>query len=240
MIHIGHLFPDLMNLYGEYANVVALRRRLEDAGEEVSVRAIRIGEELDLKGMDFLYIGGGTDGAMVRALHELRRNPGLIGSFAGFGGLVLLTGNASAILCSNLTVYGDEEKGLEISGSSATLSHSRRYAEYIMASTIISSGVVGAINTSIEMTPSEKPLFQVICTSDSRKNMQVEGYLGEGIYATSLIGPLLVRNPALLTWFAEKLAGHELPAVREPWGAVAEAGFRSVLTTLHSEIQGKG
>ena len=31
-IQLLHLYPDLMNLYGEYANVAALRRSLERQG----------------------------------------------------------------------------------------------------------------------------------------------------------------------------------------------------------------
>ena len=37
MMKILHLYHDIMNLYGDYANVSAMKRVLEKSGEEVTV-----------------------------------------------------------------------------------------------------------------------------------------------------------------------------------------------------------
>ena len=36
-VNILHLFPELMSLYGEYANLAVLRRRLEKLGVTVNI-----------------------------------------------------------------------------------------------------------------------------------------------------------------------------------------------------------
>ena len=58
---IAHLYPDSMSLYGEYANVAVLRRKLEAMGVEVSVRRFTCEDILDFSGVDFIYMGAGTE-----------------------------------------------------------------------------------------------------------------------------------------------------------------------------------
>ena len=54
---ILHLYYDLMNLYGEYGNVVVLAKHLEDQGEEVIVDKKTIGDQIDFTQYDFIYCG---------------------------------------------------------------------------------------------------------------------------------------------------------------------------------------
>ena len=42
-VKILHFYPDLMSLYGSYANVSLLRRTLERMGNSVSVERVEIG-----------------------------------------------------------------------------------------------------------------------------------------------------------------------------------------------------
>ena len=52
-----HLYPDLMNLYGSYANLSVLRRTLEGLGHSVTVQPVLPGESVALDGCHFLYLG---------------------------------------------------------------------------------------------------------------------------------------------------------------------------------------
>ena len=58
---IGHFYPDLLNLYGDRGNVLALIRRAERRGIEVEVRQISVGDELSPDDIDIGFIGGGQD-----------------------------------------------------------------------------------------------------------------------------------------------------------------------------------
>ena len=71
-IQLLHLYPDLMNLYGEYANVAALRRSLERQGAEVVVRTGTLYEDIDFSDADFVYMGAGTRGLSPRGRHSAR------------------------------------------------------------------------------------------------------------------------------------------------------------------------
>ena len=58
---ILHFYPDLMSLYGSYANVAVLRRYLEALGNSVAVETVRPGENADFAGADFVFLGAGTE-----------------------------------------------------------------------------------------------------------------------------------------------------------------------------------
>ena len=62
-LKIIHLYPDLMDLYGSYANVSVLKRYLERAGFAVTVEAAAPGGEANLSGADFLFMGAFTEQA---------------------------------------------------------------------------------------------------------------------------------------------------------------------------------
>ena len=102
-IQLLHLYPDLMNLYGEYANVAALRRSLERQGAEVVVRTGTLYEDIDFSGADFLYMGAGTESAQLVALEDLRRYEGAIRAALERGAVVLATGNAMELFGSSIT-----------------------------------------------------------------------------------------------------------------------------------------
>ena len=72
-IKILHFYPDLMSLYGSYANVSVLKRRLEQMGSTVTVTPVLPGQEADLSDADFLYMGAGTEHAQKAALADFAR-----------------------------------------------------------------------------------------------------------------------------------------------------------------------
>ena len=100
-IQLLHLYPDLMNLYGEYANVAALRRSLERQGAEVVVRTGTLYQDIDFSGADFLYMGAGTESAQLTALEDLRRYESAVRAALEQGAVVLATGNAMELFGSS-------------------------------------------------------------------------------------------------------------------------------------------
>ena len=78
---ILHLYHDIMNLYGDYANVAAMRRMLEKSGENVTVDRLSLADTAVLEDYDFIYIGSGTENKSMAVLgNELPQ---------AFGGLII-------------------------------------------------------------------------------------------------------------------------------------------------------
>ena len=62
-LKILHFYPDLMSLYGSYANVSILKRTLEEMGNTATVERVELGGDADLTHADFVYMGAGTERA---------------------------------------------------------------------------------------------------------------------------------------------------------------------------------
>ncbi len=56
-----HLYPDLMNLYGDRGNIIALQRRCEWRGIKLHIIPLSINEPFDDTQSDMVFIGGGQD-----------------------------------------------------------------------------------------------------------------------------------------------------------------------------------
>lgn len=60
-IRICHMYPDLLNLYGDRGNVLSLIRRAELRGISVKLVPVSIGDEFDPADYDIVFLGGGQD-----------------------------------------------------------------------------------------------------------------------------------------------------------------------------------
>ena len=49
---ILHLYHDMMNLYGDYANLLVLQRCLKELGQSVEIHTLSMGEKKDISGYD--------------------------------------------------------------------------------------------------------------------------------------------------------------------------------------------
>lgn len=60
-LKICHLYPNLLNLYGDRGNVLCMKKRLEWRNIGVSVDSVGVGEKLNASDYDLFFIGGGQD-----------------------------------------------------------------------------------------------------------------------------------------------------------------------------------
>jgi CobQ-like glutamine amidotransferase family enzyme len=60
-IRLCHLYPDLLNLYGDRGNILALIRRSMQRDISFEVEAVSMGDAFDPKRYDMIFLGGGQD-----------------------------------------------------------------------------------------------------------------------------------------------------------------------------------
>ena len=60
-LKICHLYPDILNLYGDRGNVICMEHRLRWRGIDVTTTGVSIGEPLHAADYDLFFIGGGQD-----------------------------------------------------------------------------------------------------------------------------------------------------------------------------------
>ena len=71
-ITICHLYPKLLNLYGDIGNIKALKFRAENRGIKVNLKEVNIGEEIP--NVDIYFMGGGQDRQQVDVSEELQKH----------------------------------------------------------------------------------------------------------------------------------------------------------------------
>ena len=60
-LKICHLYPDVLNLYGDRGNIICMQKRLEWRGIDAHVTELPIGQNADFTEFDLFFIGGGQD-----------------------------------------------------------------------------------------------------------------------------------------------------------------------------------
>ena len=60
-LRVCALYPDLMNIYADRGNLLALEQRCRWRGIDFAVQSSTIGDPLDPEGADLYYMGGGQD-----------------------------------------------------------------------------------------------------------------------------------------------------------------------------------
>ena len=70
-LNICHLYPDVLNLYGDRGNVLCMEKRLQWRGISVHTTGISIGDPLNAADFDLFFIGGGQDFEQEVLLQDL-------------------------------------------------------------------------------------------------------------------------------------------------------------------------
>lgn len=70
-LNICHLYPDVLNLYGDRGNVLCMQHRLQARGVGVTVTGVSVGDPLDAAKYDLFFIGGGQDFEQEVLLQDL-------------------------------------------------------------------------------------------------------------------------------------------------------------------------
>lgn len=203
---ILHLYYDLMNLYGEYGNVVVLKRHLEDQELKVTLDKKSIGDEVDFSEYDFVYCGSGTERNQDVALSDLKMRKNSFKEAINKGTVIFFTGNSMELLGGSI----DDKEALDIVSIKTKRTDKRYTGDVIVKNE--NHEIVGFINKcSIIEENKDIKWFDYIFKDSNLPNDEYEGYKVNDIYGTHIIGPILVKNPSLMKEIVTKLATKENP-----------------------------
>ena len=202
---ILHLFHDLMNLYGEYSNTLALQRALSEKGKAAEIEKLSIDDSFDFSDYDIIYIGSGTERNQKVALEYLKPYVGQLKSVLESGKIILATGNSFEMFGAKITDrYGSDHEGLKIFDFTVT-EGSERIVEDVVAD-FEDNRVIGFINKASQIEGVTDPMFIIKeGVGNCSATPNVEGIRRGGFYGTHIIGPLLIRNKCMAEYFADLL-----------------------------------
>ena len=235
-----HFYPDLMSLYGSYANVAVLKRRLEQMGHTVTVETVVPGQSCDITSGDFIFMGAGTERAQKAALADFIRYKSAVKEAAEDGVPMLFAGTSMELLGKFITDdAGKEYTALGLANFTSVQSK-KRFVEDVYGTTdLYPEAVVGFVNKSSTISGVETPLLTAVQLGYGNEGLKTpEGFRYKNVIGSHLTGPILVKNPRLLdkviTAIYEK-RGEALPAER-PADRWTEDGYAITAEALKQRI----
>lgn len=205
-MRIIHLFADLCNLYGDYGNVCALKRMLENKGQNVEIEYQSIDDEIDVSGADFVFIGSATERNQKVALNYLQSYKDNIKAALDNGTVILATGNSFEMFGQSVTdCDGVKHEGLSFFPYETIEGKERIVTDSLCDTSLCGGDIIGFVNKASLTIGATSPLFDVKQGSGNGKDDSQEGVHYGNFYGTHLIGPVLIRNPQLCEYFADML-----------------------------------
>ena len=202
-LRIAHLYPDLMSIYGDRGNVLALSQRARWRGIEVEVRPYSAGMSFDADWPDVFFFGGGQDQGQDVVGADLGGANGEAIRRAVAGGAAAFT------VCGGYQLFGIEyvpEDAPAIPGLGLmdvrTRAGSQRFVGNLVAETP-DGMLVGFENHSGRTYLGSKavPLGSVLVGHGNNGEDRTEGAVQGKLIGTYSHGSCLPKNP----WLADKL-----------------------------------
>ena len=200
-LNICHLYPDILNLYGDRGNIITMKRRLEGRGIKVNIDECSIGQPLNADKYDIFFIGGGQDFEQEVLLRDLSS-----GKAQDIRTAVEEEKTFLAI-CGGYQMLGEYYKtwdGVQLDFIGAigvhTIGAKERMIGNYMFRTTPESGdtvVVGFENHSGKTYLSEQvaPLGMMLSGNGNNGEDKTEGARYKNVFGTYSHGSLLPKNP---------------------------------------------
>lgn len=201
-LKICHMYPDVLNLYGDRGNVICMRSRLERRGIDCAVTRLPIGSAASLAGFDLVFIGGGQDFEQQVLLDDLHRGKAQEIRAAIADGVTFLT------ICGGYQMLGSyyrtwDGKQCDFIGAIDyyTVGSKERMIGNFLFECLPESGgstVVGFENHSGKtyLGSGVSPLGKVLVGGGNNGEDGYEGVRYQNVFGTYSHGPVLPKNPA--------------------------------------------
>lgn len=203
-LNICHLYPDLLNVYGDYGNILILKHRAELRDIKVNVLNVSLNEDFIGDDYDITFFGGGQDYEQSivsddliknkkKAINEYIENDKLFLSICG--GYQLL-GNYYT------TPDGKKLEGLGALDIYTEAGNTRFIGNTIIFNEEFNETYVGFENHSGRTYIGNlKPLGKVVKGFGNNGSDGLEGCIYKNTYGTYFHGSLLSKNPELADRF---------------------------------------
>ena len=226
-LRVAHLYPRLMNIYGDRGNIMCLRHRTEARGIGFELSEIAPGDTLDPTAYDLIFAGGAQDREQRLIIDDFLRTKAAPLRDAVENDVSVLA------VCGAYQLFGKfyrESTGVELPGAGIFDLHTehpgagaRRLIGNIVAEWQGPAGsttIVGFENHGgrTRLSPKARPLARVRSGHGNNGDDGYEGATYRNAIGTYIHGALLPKNPALadhiITTALARIHGHiDLPAI---------------------------
>lgn len=201
-IKIMHLFPDLLNLYGDKGNIECMRKRLNWRGIACDVIPFTTEDRgFDLGDIDIVFLGGGSDREQKIVCRSLLEHKKELKDFVENDGSLVAVCGGYQLLGKYYKLEDETIEGLDILNIYTEQGKGRLIGNIVLESDILKKPnnlIVGFENHGGRTYINDhKPLGRVVYGNGNSDKCGYEGVVYKNVVATYLHGPLFPKNPAL-------------------------------------------
>lgn len=203
-IKILYLYPDMLELYGDYGNIQVLKYRIEARGYKAIIDRYSIGDNApNFNDYDIVFAGGGADNEQSILADDLVKYKDNIKDAVNNGVFFLL-------ICGAYQLFGKYYKGVEgniIPGLEVfdyyTVANPDRkkrcIGNIVIEATLngLETKVIGFENHGGQTFDISNSFGKVLFGNGNKFGDSEEGFFKSNVIATYLHGPLLSKNPVL-------------------------------------------
>lgn len=200
-LNICHLYPDLLNVYGDVGNILILKYRAEKRGIKVNVHNVSVGDTFEGKSYDITFFGGGQDYEQsIVSLDLIERKKFSIKEYIESGKVFFCVCGGYQLLGKYYTTPdGEKLDGLGILDVYSEGGSNRFIGNTVIYNEDFNETYVGFENHSGRTYIGEnmKPLGKVISGYGNNGEDGYEGCVYKNTFCTYFHGSLLSKNPEL-------------------------------------------
>lgn len=204
-LKIAHLYPELLNLYGDRGNIISLKKRAEWRGIDVEVKEYKLADEIDFENIDILFIDGGSDREQLLVCQRLKEIKKDFKNYVENNGVVTAICGGYQLLGKYYKMKDETVEGLGILDIYTESGEGRLIGNVVIETEFLDRPIVGFENhggrTYIE---NHNSLGKVVYGNGNNDNDKAEGVLYKNVIGTYLHGPLFPKNPHLCDYIIKK------------------------------------
>lgn len=204
-LKIAHLYPELLNLYGDRGNIISLKNRLLWRGIEAQVIEYKLSDDIDFSDIDIVFIGGGSDREqqlVCKRLHEIKDS---LSEYVNDNGVVVTICGGYQLLGKYYKIKDEVVEGLNILDIYTETGKGRLIGNVVIKTELFDRLVVGFENHGGRtFINNHKPFGKVMYGNGNNGNDGGEGVIYKNVIGTYLHGPLLPKNPHLCDYILKK------------------------------------
>lgn len=213
-ITIGHLYPDLLNLYGDRGNVACMMKRCLWRGIRAKTIEFNTGDPIDFGKLDIVLLGGGSDREQTIVCQNLKKIREQFRDYVENNGVVIAVCGGYQLLGKYYQTGAGRIEGLSLLDICTEQGEGRMIGNIILKSELSDIPVVGFENHGGRTYLNGcRPFGRVLYGAGNDGKSDHEGVIYKNVIGTYLHGPLLPKNSRICDWLIEK-------ALRRKYGPV--------------------